>query len=158
MAGELGASRAIPISSGKHPATGTQQDCSQAAADMVIWIFSVSLQPMLGLLGQTGAPSQGLAVLAWVTPSPCSALSRSPRTAPARRRISRAMETLRPQDGSFQPWQVPSPGSDPMSPGTLTLSPAALSDTAEGTLWLVTGDPQRPAALSRAMQKQSEKN
>lgn len=56
-----------------------------------------------------------------------------------------------------RPRQVPSPGKDLPFPGTLALSPAAVSDTAEGTVWLVTGDPQPPAALSRAMQNQSKK-
>lgn len=68
------------------------------------------------------------------------------------------------QDGSFQKddaqrllWHVPSFGRPPVSPGTLALSPAANSDTVEGTVCLVTGNPQHPATLSRATQKQSEK-
>lgn len=95
--------------------------------------------------------------MAGVTRGPCSALGH---------RRSQPLQGggLAGQDGSFQkddaqrlPRHVPSLGRAPLSPGTLALSPAAISDTVEGTVWLVTGDPQHPATLSRATQKQSEK-
>lgn len=61
-------------------------------------------------------------------------------------------------DARSRPRWVPSLGRNPPTLETLTRSPAAVSDTdTDTTVWLVTGDPQHPAALSRAMQKQSEK-
>lgn len=42
ITGKLRDSKVIPISSGKHPARVLSRTYSQAAADMVIWIFSAS--------------------------------------------------------------------------------------------------------------------
>lgn len=96
----------------------------------------------------------GLVVL--VTPGPCSVLSHSSMAAPTRRRMSYAKETLssgttpssRRAEGQCLSKDLP-------FSRTHTLSPAAISDTAEGTGWLVTGDSQPSAAQCNSNQKKT---